>query len=304
MLRAGLSPDRRFLARTQLNQLRAKGPVYWTRWNAMLARAWTRDRLRRRGYTVLDDEQVRSARRSERVFVFGSGASLNELVPEEWEHFAQDDVLGFNLFLRQEWVRADFHLLRGGIYDTLRWRPFALEVAELLRTNPCFENTILLLQGDEYLAQFTNQLVGFGLLPEGSRIFRYRTARAAGPPTRSLSEGVRHTHGTLADAVNLAALLGWREIVLVGVDLYDSRYFFLEPDQTHGVDVATGLPTGAERNPYRGTRYDEVHGTARAGVVELMGEWREALAADGVELSVYNPRSLLAEVMPVYERRA
>ena len=40
-------------------------------------------------------------------------------------------------------------------------------------------------------------------------------------------EGLRHVGGTLSDAVNAAACLGWTHIVLAGVDLYDSRYFWL-----------------------------------------------------------------------------
>ena len=55
---------------------------------------------------------------------------------------------------------------------------------------------------------------------------------------------------------------GWRHIVLVGVD--DSRYFWAPPDST--------------------------------------GRWARLLAAGGVTLSVYNPRSLLRDVTSVYER--
>ena len=89
----------------------------------------------------------------------------------------------------------------------------------------------------------------------------------------------------------------------MGVDLYDSRYFYLPPDATPGLDERTGVLGASEFNTYRGNRYDQAHYTARpGGVVDLMRAWRPQFNQDGVELLVYNPRSLLTEVLPRYQR--
>jgi glycosyltransferase involved in cell wall biosynthesis len=302
--RTALSPRTRYALRVEIQTMRRRGLVYAARWNAGLADAWARDRLvRHRRYRVIGAAEVRKARRSERVFVFGSGASLNDLTDGEWSTIAEDDVFGFNAFYRQRWVRTDFHLLRGGVYGELRWRPHGSEVQRLIAANPRYADTIFLLQ-DEYLGQFANVLVGRGLLPRGARIFRYRTLPGPGLPSRSLADGVRHSPGTLVDCVNLAALLGWREIVLVGVDLYDSRYFWLPTDRTLGYDPAVGNVVPMDLNSIRGNRPEDRHNTATSGVVEQMAAWRDALDVEGVRLSVYNPRSLLAEVMPVFEPEA
>lgn len=300
LARRVVSTDLRWTIGLQRELLRERGPAGFARWNAMLANAWLRDRTSgRRRYPRLDESQVRAARRSDTVFVFGSGSSLNDVTEAEWESIAAHDTFGFNAFYQQDWVRTDFHLLRGGVYGELRWRVHANEVSDRLRANSRFAGTIFLLQED-YFGYFANQLVGHGLLPPGARVFRYRTAREPGPPTRSFAEGVRHSPGTLADAVNCAYLLGWREIVLAGVDLYDSRYFFLEPDETLAYDPRRGTLVPAEVNNIRGNRYDEPHNTAASGVVEQMTEWGRVLAAEGVRLSVLNPRSLLADVLPLY----
>src|SRR5262249_37604909 len=161
------------------------------------------------------------------------------------------------------------------------------EFTGVLNANPHCEQTIFLVQG-EYFAQFCNQLIGYRYLKPGSRIFRYTTARADGPPTRSFDEGIRHTVGTLCDAVNAAACLGWRHIVLVGVDLYDSRYFWLGADETYGLDESTGRLVPAKVN-LRGHGPTDRHNTARNGVVDLMGEWQHDLRARGISMSVYNP---------------
>jgi hypothetical protein len=295
-----LTPRTRYALRIEAEALSAHGPVFAARWNASLLDAFVRDRVvRRRRYRVIGEEEIRGSRRSDRVFVFGSGASLNELAEDEWTAIAEHDTFGFNAFYRQRWVRTDFHLLRGGVYGELRWRPHGYEVRDLIAANPLYADTIFLLQ-EEYLGHFANTLVGRGLLPRGARIFRYRTLPGPGLPSRSLADGVRHSPGTLADCVNLAALLGWREIVLAGVDLYDSRYFWLPPDKTLGYDPVSGNVVASDVNTVRGNRPEDAHNTATAGVVEQMDAWGRTLAEDGVTLSVYNPRSLLAEVLPVF----
>ena len=300
-LRRTTSFNARFLFHTQYNLWKERGPAGLVQWNHMLADAWVRDRLARRRYHALRPGEAAAARKSDTVFVFGSGASLNEIPSADWERFRAHDIFGFNAFYQQRWIPVDFHLLRVGIYGSLRWRPYAEEVRGYLKDNPLFASTIFVLQG-EYLGHFCNQLTGYGYLPAGVRVLRYHTARADGPPTRRIADGIRHTTGTLADAVNVAYCLGWKHIVLVGVDLYDSRYFYLPPDTTPGLDERSQLLVASEFNTYRGIRYDQAHSTARHGVVDLMRAWRVQLNADGVELSVHNPRSLLAEVLPVYER--
>ena len=59
----------------------------------------------------------------------------------------------------------------------------------------------------------------------------------------------------------------------------------------------------SEFNTFRGNRYDQTHYTARkGGVVDLMGEWRAQFEREGIDLLVYNPRSLLTDVLPIYDR--
>lgn len=298
-VRPDISLNARFLARTELDLLRGHGVRHVLAWNAMLATALVRDRLNRSRYRQLDEDAVRAARRSDTVFVFGSGYSLNDVPDDDWAHIAGHDTFGFNTFFYERWVPVGFHILRGGLYGEMRWRPWAEELGRALAANPLYADTVYLIPND-YMAQFGNQLAGYGLLPEGARLYRYRTRRGVGPPTRSFAEGIRHAPGTLIDAVNCAYCLGWNEIVLVGVDLYDARYFYLAPDETLAQDEETALLVPAPINNITRHRYDEPHNTFRNGVVDVLSRWGELLAADGVELSVYNPRSLLAGPLPVY----
>lgn len=280
--------------------LRADGIGKTLRYNAMLVDAWVRNHANRSHYPLLTQAEAAALRKSDTVFVFGSGASLNEITTAEWTHIARHDVFGFNAFYYQRWADVDFHLLRGGLYGELRWRGYAEEVMGEIRKSPHYRNTVFVMQ-EEYLAQFCNQLIGYRLLPPVRGVLKYHTDRREGTlPSRDLSDGLRHVAGTLSDAVACAYCLGWRHIVLAGVDLYDSRYFWLPPDKVPTVDRATARVTAAEANALGGNRYSDLHYTLRNGVVELMAEWRRHFAAEGVQMTVYNPRSLLARELPVY----
>jgi hypothetical protein len=257
--------------------------------------AWVRNVRGRRGYRTLSAEELRATRRSDTVFVFGSGYSINEVTPEEWAHFADHDTLSFNWFPRQRWVRIDYHLIREVATNDLRpeiWRPALREHAELLRGNPHYRDAIYVVQRGP-LAINGNRIIGLGLLPTGARVFRFtsRARHAVEPPSESFDQGLVHSATSIGTCVNFAYLVGWRSIVLVGVDMYDHRYFWLSADEEREeIDL-----------PGRGLTVDDPF-PAAARMIETLGMWRQILADRGVSLSVYNPRSLLTAELPVYER--
>ena len=293
-----LSPNTRHALRAEASVLATRGVGEFAHWNALLVDAAVRERLSRRRYRALNESQLTGTRKSDTVFIYGSGASLNDITPAEWAHMAEHDTFGFTAFIYQKWIRVGYHLIRGGVEGSLVWRAYAEDFCASITGNPMFDDAILILQG-EYFAMFANQILGYKMIRPNTRIFRYQTARGEGLPTRSFSEGIRHNAGTLCDSVNVAACMGWKRIVLVGVDLYNSQYYWLPPDKTFGVDDR-GLMVPVDVSS-RGQRFDQPHNTVRNGMVDTMAAWRSHLEREhGIALSVFNPRSLLASVMPVY----
>ena len=293
--------DLGFLLKLQALQLRDFGLSEYLRWHRVLLAAWMRERKNRGSYHVLNEVELKASRKSDTVFIFGSGYSLNDITAEEWRHFEKHDTVGLSGFVYQKWIRVDYHLIRGWVEakaGALNWKAHSQDFADVLNANKYFKDTILIMQG-EYLAQFCNSLIGCGHIRPGTRIFRYRTARAARTPTPCLADGLAHSFGTLSDAVNFAYCMGWKQIVLVGVDLYDSRYFWLKSNETLAVNEVTGMLMPAEINT-RGVRFDGKHNATNNGIVEAMTSWRELFERENVKISVYNPRSLLRDVLPVY----
>jgi hypothetical protein len=220
-----------------------------------------------------------ATRTSDTVFVFGSGRSLLDITPDAWERIGACQTIAFSEFHRNEFVRIDYHLINE-VHD-----PAAYGAS--IAANRLYAKTIFVAQAGWH-AHRANQIVGERLLPPGSRLYRYRRVGRASHrlPTTSLAAGLSHGWNSSFDAVNLALLLGWTRIVLTGVDMYDRRYSYLEADETRPQDRA---PSNA--GPFRGVAHS----------VELYGRWRIAAEAAGVELSVYDARSAVAAVLPVFQ---
>ena len=236
-------------------------------------------------YTVIDEAAVRATRKSDTIFIFGSGYSLNDITPEGWREIARHDTLGFNFFVHQNFIRMDYHLVREVARQDIgdRWKADAAEYFGMAKASPHYANTIYLVQSG-FRAINGNRVIGHGFMPVANRVFLWRTIIGQHLPSESIDRGLVHGQGTLAECINFAALMGWKRIVLAGVDLYDRRYFWLPKDQPREMNNSV----------------DVTHSTALNGLVELMRDWKAYYDARGIELYVHNPRSLLAQVMPVW----
>jgi len=270
------------------------------------AEAWLGDRSDRARYPTLDESQLRRRSRSETCFIFGSGQSLDEITAAEWQAISRHNTMAFNYFMRSRFVRVDIHLVGeivspDGAAPSV-WRPFIREYGTLIEENPFYADTILGVQ-EGLRAYQSNRLVSSGVLRPGRELFRYRRIGRGEQraPSAALSDGLVHGAGTLVGCVNLAVILGFREIVLAGVDLYDRRYF--------GGHTELSMYSASDSDALAATdRFDQgqseaPHLTANT-MVRYLDDWRSRLAARGTTLSVYNPRSLLAQVLPVKDRVA
>jgi hypothetical protein len=203
-----------------------------------------------------------------------------DITTDEWTAIARCNTISLREFPRQRWVRADYHVTS--------------EVDELdgyarrIRENPLYAETVFVVQGG-FMAERGNELIGGRLLPRGARVFRYgRRARGryASPSRRPRT--LVHGPNSIFDATNLAIALGFRRIVLAGADYYNKEYFWLAPGEKRvyepeSVDVAKEWG-------------------ATPLILAMMRGWRDELAPDGVEIFVWNPRSRLTEVLPVFDR--
>lgn len=251
---------------------------------------------------ILDIEDIRMSRVKDTVYIMGCGYSINDITGKEWDYINRNgDVFSFNNFYKGYFVPVTYHAC-----------------GEIGMSAPNFETVLFSAKHRQAISNYyTETLKNSGY---ASTIFflRYGINRMSSPVTtavwsvffskifrgRKLSlywidahydtvdlpsndiNMISHHEATLSDVVNISYLIGYKTIVLVGVDLYDRRYFWLG-DSTREEDARLNKT------------YSDVHQTADP-MVRLMDAWNKYFMEKGVRLYVYNPRSLLHAVLPLY----
>lgn len=226
------------------------------------------------------------------IFIFGSGYSINNITLKEWEDIKNvGDSLSFNFFFLGKFIPISYHIFREtGPYISLPY--FLLNLInnymKKIFKNDFYKKTIFFTHFDEKSLS-TIWAVYILKLFRGKKICFYKNIEdrlIIKTPSDSI-DSIPHCGSTLFDAINLAYLLEYSTIVLVGVDLYDRRYFWLNVNETRDADI------------HRGNTCFDMHNTTQ-NVIDTMRVWYPYLLSKGVKLYIYNPKSLLAGLIPVF----
>lgn len=252
-------------------------------------------------YEHFEEDSIRRCVRGETLFILGSGASLAALPSAVLAEMRVNTTMSLNYSLLQSFIPADFHVVRElGIANDVTVNIEMSDLknfGDLVAANPSYRNTVFLVQAG-YYAWAANLLIGLRCLPQRTRVFRYRNSPRPGfrAPGDSFAT-ITHGASTITDCINIGYLLGFKEIVLCGVDLYDRRYFW-------HVAGTSFIPlegvTDAQIGEYGGVGDTAARHRAAGRLLGQIEKWRRWLEAKDVRLSVQNPKSLLAEVLPVY----
>jgi hypothetical protein len=244
-------------------------------------------------YHWITSEDILRTRKSDTLFIFGSGFSLNQISQEEWDKIQKHETMGFNWFNNQNFVRCDYYLIREIITFSHEFsNPFAY-IRKFKRYGRLFEkefyrNTTFILQ-NEWKAISSKYFSGLGFLPEKARIYPYRSIGRGQlkKPTKNLKDGLVHGPCTLVECINFGLGMGYKNIVLTGVDLYDERYFWLPYNKTRPECEAKNLTANDVRPNFKWI----------LGYFKFAKKFYDQM---GVKVTVYNPKSLLNEVFPVF----
>lgn len=245
-----------------------------------LAKLFILDRLARSSYRSMTATDLAEKRKSDTVFVFGTGASLLDISSSQWAAISQHDVVSFREFHRQRFVHADFHITAE--VDDVD------DYARSIRSNPFYNNCCYLIQ-EGWLAERGNEIVGRRLLPDGVPVVRYKrkSRGVSAAPSRMFEQGIVHGHGSICGVTNICLILGWKRIVLCGIDLYDHRQFYMPPNETRSIEK-------------EGVTFASRYASADQ-IVDLIGDWADLCRDDGREIYALNPKSLLTRRLPTFD---
>jgi len=220
----------------------------------------------------LSELSLQSLKSSDTVFIFGTGSSINAYPEEYWQVIRHHDSIGMNFFLLHDHVPT-FHVMESG-----RGIRGAL-LADRYIDRGDYQATPLIIK-----SQLTNlstsrvkaRIAEFrGLHPDVlAHTYLSIDVLAAGRTRSDMEAAYRLTHklglwkpksrflilakrrGSVAYVINLAVRAGYRRIVLCGVDLNHTEYFYdsrreelraanlpVPPNPEHGTVHSTNDPT-------------------------------------------------------------
>jgi hypothetical protein len=189
------------------------------------------------GLPLITAERLQRVKRSDTLFVLGSGSSINNIPASRWAAIRQHDSIGLNYWLYHDLVPTILYFevmpdhedsLIGsftGMANALapRYRD-TLKIASEFHNgvrlpaglSPEFRETLFAHVSVPMFVDTDTQLSTSLRLLKGLGVFR------PGRPPRTL---FKHA-GSVTAAISLAVNMGYRRIVLCGIDLTSPQYFF------------------------------------------------------------------------------
>ena len=201
----------------------------------------TQKTMKLEGLRTLSDLDFVKLKKSDTLFILGSGASVNELSDQDWHYIASCNSVGFNYWMAHPFVpdlyfteplifslaSEDFQALSEARKDAYSITPLILNYKEW---NPQAEVYLtkkfpqVLVQNLYYYAPYNLRLNNAWMMK--LLLLGWRRKRFSNNPFNWLIL----QRGTLDMLIMLGYFAGFTEIVLVGVDLSNTAYFFENPN--------------------------------------------------------------------------
>lgn len=244
---------------------------------------------------LLDKKQLIKTKKSDTLVVFGCGWSINTLTADDKRNLLKFDSIGFNWFAKSN-IPTTYYLIREQANIPKRQSDGETpgELIRLLSKKTYKKTKIIVLDvsghspkalpwWDSSMLSHFDQL---GIVLKDTK-YRKNKARVQDWDKNIVETGVYHGWCTLTNVMHIGVNIGYRKFIFVGVDLYDSRYFWLD-------DTSTRDSVKEKKKDYRSQH-------AISGVtLDLIQDIR-GLRPD-LEMYTYNPKSLLKNIIPVWKK--
>ena len=171
-------------------------------------------------------DDLKKLKKTDTLFILGSGESINLITDEEWKIIEKNDSVGFNFWLYHEFVPTLYVYEESGD-DEERNRIF-YDILNLKRRNYIGKKFIVKSVREKFLIEkipdelkknflLSNEIEG---LCYDKNILKKFLKRI-----REKSE-LMQVRGTVTYLLVLAYILGYKKIVLCGIDLNSTGYFY------------------------------------------------------------------------------
>lgn len=251
---------------------------------------------------------------SDTIFVFGTGASINSYPEDWWRSVREHDSIGMNFFLLHEHVPT-YHVMEGLNGD----RRFLLEHRYVRRQDylgvPLILKSQLSNLSSKRIAVRVNDLAAIDRVVQ-SHTYLSVDVLAAGTTVEEMAASYRlfgklglwspkerflmlnKRRGSVALVLNFALRAGYKKVVLCGIDLNHTEYFY---DSRRADLEAAGMrvPPNDESGGVHSTNDPVNHPVTIHEVILAIG--RLFLEPAGVQLFVGSDSSALYPDVPMFD---
>lgn len=264
---------------------------------------------------TISDFPLDSKKTSHRIFILGSGYSINSISAENWKIIKANDSFGFNTWMFHSHVPTYYAWETPSIreyFDAMvkRFNDRSSEYKEI----PLFvqfQHAFKMGYSMEELRYPTDNIYYFApytFHTTNKKLLKKAIARFLDQKEPDLGK-IIHYGGSLSNVIMMSYLMGYKEIVLMGIDLNDPRYWFMKDD----VDAPTkafaeihcrwSQKTGRSKDGGKHATVDKKFTSLYGSlpIDEYLKILKEELNKRGVRLFIGNEKSQLYTMLPLYK---
>lgn len=250
-------------------------------------------------------ENIKEYKKSDTIFILGSGPSINDITDKQWEDIKSHDSIGFNYWLVHDHVPDMFMFQLSGqnMLDAIKNehhrysdKPFIIRGSEFSKSgSDALKNECEFLENNPvfYLREYP---VSSKCSIDPDLLIRYMSAMGY-MNYGQVSSFIPKWRGTLGLLISLAYQMGYKRIVLCGVDMDGSDHFWdYEPYSLR--EKKYSLPKMGASNILTFNDVDRSPNTVSL-YVEKLRDWM--WEKEGVEITVYSKKTVLYPQIEVYK---
>ncbi len=236
-------------------------------------------------------DELKSNKSSQRIYILGSGKSINNITEKQWEDIKKSDSVGFNFWLYHSFV-PKFYCYEEGP-DKKRNNTF-YKILKDKKEN--YSEVLFLLKSIDWCE------ISYNKIPRNLSN-NYRVCNEINSLGKDKKEFLNFLkmipmkqlitkRGTVTFLIYLSFLMGYKEIILCGVDLDTTEYFF-ENQKYNNYEIP--------KNEMKNIHFTEEKRKDTLAMSEIILILREYLLKNDIKLMLINKVGKLKDDLEILE---
>lgn len=250
-------------------------------------------------YKIINFKEIRKIiKKSDTIVIYGTGSSINRIKKNEWKKLRKFNSISLGHFAEHAYkkkIDIDIaHIKEIGAWgdivndSQLENMKEVVNYVEGCQKLKNYNKTIFLVQSG-IPGKCSNFMIDNLLFKFKSNIAFYKNSQILNninkfTGNKSFLNGYC---GSLSIVITFAIKLGWKNIILAGVDLVDNRYFYLKKNQT------------PQWNSKRKIKVNDPH-SMKKRTIEYVNDLSKWSKSRGIKLYSLNKKNILADILPIF----